>query len=107
MRTLEAMVHAILNQRDWSCVRVRSIPARQVGKYFGIGGENKKKGAIKTVSELMNSSCHTPMGIQVDIPKQLVEYFNGEKKKDDMSDCFLQALAVLEWRTMTLQLENN
>ena len=114
LRTLEAMVHAILNQRDaGSCVR--SIPALQVGSYFEISGQSgksktllKKKAAINLITELITpgSSCCTPMGIQADVPELLVNYFNSQKKKDDLSDCLLQALALLDWKTMILQLEN-
>lgn len=33
---------------------------------------------------------------QADIPERFMEYFMAEKKKDDLSDCLLQALTFLD-----------
>ena len=102
LRTLEAIVYAVLSQRPNTFVQ--SILPKRVSSYFTIEANKsmKKKSTIKLVQELIdkNSDRTTPMGCKVNISEDLVEYFNAEKKKDDLSDCLLFSLAVLDWSLM-------
>ena len=57
-------------------------------------------GSKETVSSILATSSMKEHMVdkkwQADIPERFMEYFVAEKKKDDLSDCLLQALAFLD-----------
>ena len=101
LRTLEAMLFAVAKQRK---ERVYSILPKRTAQYFGIGGSIRKRASVKLVKELMRCERATPLGDTVTLSEELAEYFDKEKKKDDLSDCLLQAVAFLEWSQMAVGL---
>ncbi len=113
LRCLEAMVYATL--RELRGDPVHSIPPQRVSNYFAIGkspsnskspSNNKKTKAVRMVRDLVESKQATPLGKELLVSQELVEFFNSRKKKDDLSDCLLQALAVLDWKNMSQELRN-
>lgn len=58
------------------------------------------QGSKETVGSILATSSMPKhmldMKWQADIPDEILEYFMSEKKKDDLSDCLLQALAFLD-----------
>lgn len=58
------------------------------------------KGSKETVASILSSSSVKENLVDkkwhADIPEEFLEYFTTEKKKDDLSDCLLQALAFLD-----------
>ncbi len=99
LRILEAFIHALA--RSMLVTPVQSVDARMVAQYFGIRAKNrtaKKKAAVELVSRLLSEvEYQTPMENKIQIPDDLKIYFLNEKKKDDLSDSLLQAIAVFEW----------
>lgn len=90
-------------------VQVYSLPASRVSRYFCINAKNrtaKKKLAVELVRRLLDprDPVETPLGNKLTVPDDLVEYFKGQSKQDDLSDCLLQALAIMEWNYMAQQL---
>ena len=106
LRIIEAFVHALA--RTALSTPVQSIDARMVAHYFGIRAKNrqaKKKAAVELVSQILSDTDHlTPMGNKTHVPDDLKVYFLKEKKKDDLSDSLLQAIAVFEWGQMAQDL---
>ena len=105
LRCLEAMVYATL--RHLRGESVHSFPPQKVSSYFDIGGSStvsKKMKAVKLVRDLIKGGVQTPLGNKVCVSQEMVEVFLSKKKKDDLSDCLLQALAVLDWKNMSQQL---
>ena len=107
LRTLEAMVYAVCQLSKQASVY--TLPPKGVARYFEISNKTsavKKRLGVKYVMELLDKETPklTPLGERLTIPTELLEYFNREKKKDDLSDCLLQAVAILDWCHMTQRL---
>ena len=103
LRTIEAMVYAVLKLTRSSPVHTLS-PTR-VSRYFetsrktGTTTANKKKMSVKLAMAMIDveKPLQTPLGHTLRVPTHLRKYFMEEKKQDDLSDCLLQATAVLDW----------
>ena len=108
MRVLEAMLFAVIKQKKPATVFV--IQPRRVSEYFGISRDRsrgKKQAAISLTRELLSTDglyTKTPLGNSITASKELAKYFDEEKKRDDLSDCLLQATTFLEWSEMAQEL---
>lgn len=106
LRILEAFVYAMT--RTMLSTSVQSVQAKMVAQYFGISARKsqaKKQASVKVVSSLLcEEGPETPMENKLLIPDNMKDYFWQEKKKDDLSDSLLQAIAVLEWGQMAQDL---
>lgn len=100
LRCLEAMIYATLSQQKDGTVQ--SILPSRVSSYFELVGKGtqKKKAAVELVRELVEQRRTTPLGQTIRVPEELREYFLASKKKDDLSDCLLQGLSLLDWSNM-------
>lgn len=66
-----------------------SMNPKEVKQYHGIQGqtrEQKKADAVNLVHELIETDA-------VEVTDEIRQYFLGSSKKDDLAECFLQALA--------------
>ncbi len=110
LRVLEAMVLAVSKLTRLS--PVHSLSPNRVSRYFGTNGKSgaaKKKMSIEFATKMIETlnPMKTPLGNTIKVPQDLVKYFEKEKKKDDLSDCLLQAAAVVDWCKMTQKLHYN
>ncbi len=111
LRVLEAMVLAVSKLTSLS--PVHSLSPNRVSRYFGTNGKSgaaaKKKMSIEFATKMIETlnPMKTPLGNTIKVPQDLVKYFEKEKKKDDLSDCLLQAAAVVDWCKMTQKLNYN
>ncbi len=108
LRVLEAMVLAI--SKLTQSFPVHSLSPNRVSRYFGTNGKSgaaKKKMSTEFATKMIDTldPMETPLGNTIKVPQDLVEYFKEEKKKDDLSDCLLQAVAVIDWYKMTQKLQ--
>lgn len=100
LRTLEAMFYVLIQERKHSPIYI--VLPRMIAQYFGIKGiVDKKHAATRLVEKFVNSSVYTPMGNTLVVSRPCMQQFYSQKKRDDMSDSFLQAVAFLEWRHMS------
>ncbi|KAJ3375120.1 hypothetical protein GGF31_005842 [Allomyces arbusculus] len=95
-----------------------SLPPGAVSKWFEHGGDKKKRTATNMTKALLASrfieevdSLSIPTGADVGssehslkIPGALMRQFHLEKKKDDLADALLQALAVADWTANSVHL---
>lgn len=108
LRALEAMVFSVFKLTRSSPVHTLS-PGR-VSRYFGTNGiagkGDKKRASVELATALIDPSnpLRTPLGNALQVPTHLVQYFTEQRKQDDLSDCLLQAVAVLDWSKMAEQL---
>lgn len=115
LKSLEAMFYGIL--RTVKDVPVLTILPRMTSQYFDVSHSQrraKKKAAVDLVTNLISTerlhtdAVHqivvTPLGNRVNCLLELVEYFEKEDKKDDLSDSLLQAVGFMEWSQMAKEL---
>jgi len=86
-------------------VPVLTLPSSRVARYFDISKlktSTKKQKAVELATRITShdSAITTPLGERVKLSNELLNYFRQEPKKDDLSDCLLQAIAVLDWCTI-------
>ena len=108
LRCLEATLYTLLSQQRRG--PVHSLLPTRVAGYFGIKGSKagKKKAAVDLVRVMaVEQRQATPLGEEVQLPGELVEFFQAAKKKDDLSDSLLQAVALLDWSTMSKHLQTS
>ncbi|KNE56482.1 hypothetical protein AMAG_02285 [Allomyces macrogynus ATCC 38327] len=93
-----------------------SLPPGAVSKWFEHGGNKKKRTATNLTKALLASrfieEVDSPSALTANadgarslkIPSALVRQFHLEKKKDDLADALLQALAVADWTANSVHL---
>ena len=106
LRALEAMTYGVLRSKN---SHVYSILPVRVSNYLELSetkakSKLKKKKAVALVQQLLLEGKETPFGDIVTASEEQLNYFSSQKKKDDLSDCLLQAVAVLDWSHMSRQL---
>jgi hypothetical protein len=99
---LEGQLHALLPGA------VPVAPGR-VARLFALPpGRDKKAAAVATVHALLHPPATAaaapgplplPLPVTPVVPAALVAAYGHERKRDDLADCLLQALAVLAWHT--------
>lgn len=110
--TVESMLIAILLYKaaHQKSVVVESILPKTVSDFYEIHKsqlnttktkqsnssvyKQKKTNTIEIVKQALNANERD--GIQC--PDEFIQYFHSKKKKDDLSDCFLMAMAYIEWK---------
>lgn len=112
LRVIEAMTFSVLKSRS-SCVY--SVKPQRVSNYFSIGkkrgqpkgqpkGQSKKTKANELVKQMLYEGKPTLFGNKVTASEDLLNFFGSQKKKDDLSDSLLQAVALLDWSEMAKDL---
>ena len=78
-------------QTAWRCRKfeTKTVSPLSVKMKFGLpSGRDKKKAAVKAVINMLEDTSAS----QIDVPPAIVTEFLKNDKKDDLADCFLQAL---------------
>lgn len=89
LRILEALLYCVLQPQ-----KVVSMNARTVQSYFNLSkGRHKKADAVKKVLDLINGQS---LYHNVTFTSQQIAEFVNNRKKDDLSDCLLQALTFYD-----------
>lgn len=105
LRCLEAMMYALLRSKG---AFVHSLNAKLVAQYFSTSAKTsatKKRNAVKLVGEVTEEQLRTPLGEKAKFSEESLQFFRTRKKKDDLSDCLLQGLALLDWSHMCQRLD--
>jgi len=80
--------------------RAMAMPPERVARYFDLPKGSAKKAASVTLITGMIAKR------QLKLPSTLFNIFESSRKKDDLSDSMLQAVAFFEWQRNSSELHD-
>lgn len=102
LKVIEMALHAALS-RSYSVIGVNP---KRISSYFEYDSYhlNKKIAVVRVAKAMLFEKQPTPLGNLVTTSDEILENFPSHKKKDDLCDALLQAVAIMEWKQMYKEL---
>ncbi len=99
LKVIEMALYAALTSQSFNA---GGVNPKRVSYYFEYDSYhlNKKRAAVWVAKLLLLEEHRTPLGNLVTTSDRILKVFQSHRKKDDLCDAMLQAVAVMEWKKM-------